>query len=102
MNHELRAPLGTSHTALPAARRIAVNRRAFLRDGAVAVGLPFLEGLPERSAWASSPAATDSTSCSLPAPTASTTILPICCCTSMKSAFAERIERTDTAAVFSR
>lgn len=52
MNHELRAPLGTSHTALPAARRIAVNRRAFLRAGAVAVGLPFLEGLPERSAWA--------------------------------------------------
>jgi len=29
-----------------------VNRRAFLRGaGAVAVGLPFLEGLPERSAW---------------------------------------------------
>jgi hypothetical protein len=35
------------------ARRNAVNRRAFLRGaGAVAVGLPFLEGLPERSAWA--------------------------------------------------
>jgi len=29
-----------------------INRRAFLRAGAVAVGLPFLEGLPERSAWA--------------------------------------------------
>lgn len=29
-----------------------VNRRAFLRGaGAVAIGLPFLEGLPERSAW---------------------------------------------------
>jgi len=35
------------------ARRNAVNRRAFLRGaGTVAVGLPFLEGLPERSAWA--------------------------------------------------
>jgi hypothetical protein len=31
----------------------SINRRAFLRGaGAVAVGLPFLEGLPERSAWA--------------------------------------------------
>jgi hypothetical protein len=29
-----------------------VNRRAFLRAGAVAIGLPFLEGLPDRSAWA--------------------------------------------------
>lgn len=30
-----------------------VNRRAFLRGaGAVAIGLPFLEGLPARSAWA--------------------------------------------------
>ena len=30
-----------------------VNRRAFLRGaGAVAIGLPFLEGLPLRSAWA--------------------------------------------------
>jgi hypothetical protein len=30
-----------------------VNRRAFLRGaGAVAIGLPFLEGLPMRSAWA--------------------------------------------------
>jgi len=33
--------------------RSRVNRRAFLRGaGAVAIGLPFLEGLPERSAWA--------------------------------------------------
>lgn len=31
------------------------NRRAFLRGvGGVALGLPFLEGLPERSAWAQS------------------------------------------------
>ena len=34
-------------------RKNAINRRAFLRGaGTVAVGLPFLEGLPERSAWA--------------------------------------------------
>ena len=33
-------------------QRSEVNRRAFLRAGAVAVGLPFLEGLPGRSAWA--------------------------------------------------
>lgn len=34
-------------------KRSRVNRRAFLRGtGAVAIGLPFLEGLPERSAWA--------------------------------------------------
>jgi hypothetical protein len=34
-------------------RRNAINRRAFLRGaGTVAIGLPFLEGLPERSAWA--------------------------------------------------
>lgn len=32
--------------------RSGVNRRAFLRAGAVAIGLPFLEGLPLRSAWA--------------------------------------------------
>jgi hypothetical protein len=32
-----------------------INRRAFLRGaGGVAIGLPFLEGLPERSAWAQS------------------------------------------------
>jgi hypothetical protein len=34
-------------------KRFAINRRAFLRGAAgVAIGLPFLEGLPERSAWA--------------------------------------------------
>lgn len=34
-------------------KRSQVNRRAFLRGvGTVAIGLPFLEGLPERSAWA--------------------------------------------------
>lgn len=34
-------------------RKNAINRRAFLRGaGTVAIGLPFLEGLPERSAWA--------------------------------------------------
>jgi hypothetical protein len=38
-----------------AARRNRINRRAFLRGaGTVAIGLPFLEGLPERSAWAAS------------------------------------------------
>jgi len=38
---------------LPGAiRRNKINRRAFLRAGTVAIGLPFLEGLPERSAWA--------------------------------------------------
>jgi hypothetical protein len=32
-----------------------INRRAFLRGmGTIAVGLPFLEGVPERSAWAQS------------------------------------------------
>ena len=35
------------------ARKNAINRRAFLRGaGTVAIGLPFLEGLPEQSAWA--------------------------------------------------
>lgn len=34
-------------------RRKVVNRRAFLYGaGGIALGLPFLEGLPERSAWA--------------------------------------------------
>jgi hypothetical protein len=34
-------------------KRHAVNRRAFLYGaGGIAIGLPFLEGLPERSAWA--------------------------------------------------
>jgi hypothetical protein len=38
--------------AQPKSRR-GLNRRAFLRGaGAVAIGLPFLEGLPFRSAWA--------------------------------------------------
>jgi hypothetical protein len=36
-----------------ARKPIAINRRAFLRGAAgVAIALPFLEGLPERSAWA--------------------------------------------------
>jgi hypothetical protein len=35
--------------------RARINRRAFLRGaGTVAIGLPFLEGLQERSAWAQS------------------------------------------------
>ena len=34
-------------------RRKVINRRAFLYGaGTIAIGLPFLEGLPERSAWA--------------------------------------------------
>ena len=34
-------------------RKKTVNRRAFLYGaGGIAIGLPFLEGLPERSAWA--------------------------------------------------
>lgn len=38
-----------------AKNRRQVNRRAFLRGaGGVAIGLPFLESLPERSAWAQS------------------------------------------------
>jgi hypothetical protein len=37
------------------AKRSILNRRAFLRGaGGIAIGLPFLEGLPERSAWAQS------------------------------------------------
>jgi len=44
--------LGAGLRALPFTSRTRLNRRAFLRAGAVAVGLPFLEGLPERSAWA--------------------------------------------------
>lgn len=33
-------------------QRRGINRRAFLRGaGTIAIGLPFLEGLPERSAW---------------------------------------------------
>lgn len=35
------------------AKRSRVSRRAFLRGaGTIGVALPFLEGLPERSAWA--------------------------------------------------
>jgi hypothetical protein len=35
------------------AKRHVVNRRAFLYGaGGIAIGLPYLEGLPERSAWA--------------------------------------------------
>jgi hypothetical protein len=42
-------------TSPEAVRRNAINRRAFLRGaGTVAIGLPFLEGLQERSAWAQS------------------------------------------------
>jgi hypothetical protein len=43
---------GRSPARLPSPPHVPVNRRAFLRAGAVAIGLPFLEGLPERSAWA--------------------------------------------------
>ncbi|WP_437283517.1 DUF1552 domain-containing protein [Sorangium sp. So ce375] len=39
------APPSTAH-------RRGMNRRAFLRAGGVAIALPFLEGLPSRSAWA--------------------------------------------------
>jgi hypothetical protein len=52
VSHQPAAPLGSLATRLPFNRRTPVNRRAFLRAGAVAIGLPFLEGLPERSAWA--------------------------------------------------
>lgn len=52
MSHLGSAPLGSSLSRLPLQRASLVNRRAFLRAGAVAVGLPFLESLPERSAWA--------------------------------------------------
>jgi hypothetical protein len=36
----------------PPVEKYRINRRAFLRAGGIAVGLPFLEGLPERSAFA--------------------------------------------------
>jgi hypothetical protein len=52
VSHDVSAPLGSSLSKLPFHRPHAVNRRAFLRAGAVAVGLPFLESLPDRSAWA--------------------------------------------------
>jgi hypothetical protein len=42
-----------SELSRPVRKRSVVNRRAFLRGaGTVAIGLPFLEGLPARSAWA--------------------------------------------------
>jgi hypothetical protein len=38
---------------MPNRNRGTVKRRAFLRAaGGIAIGLPFLEGMPERSAWA--------------------------------------------------
>jgi hypothetical protein len=52
MSHHPSAPLGNSFSPLSFTRRRPINRRAFLRAGAIAVGLPFLEGLPTRSAWA--------------------------------------------------
>ena len=42
----------TNLTHSHVARRRGINRRAFLRAGGIAIGLPFLEGLPLRSAWA--------------------------------------------------
>ena len=45
-------PLRSWPARLPFARKPSINRRAFLRAGGIAIGLPFLEGLPERSAWA--------------------------------------------------
>lgn len=52
MSHERSTPLGSGLAPLPFTRRSPLNRRAFLRAGTVAIGLPFLEGLPDRSAWA--------------------------------------------------
>jgi len=52
VNHHRSTSFGGSLARPSFARPAAVNRRAFLRAGAVAIGLPFLEGLPERSAWA--------------------------------------------------
>jgi len=49
---KLSGPLGSGLATLPFKKRSVMNRRAFLRAGAIAVGLPFLEGLPARSAWA--------------------------------------------------
>ena len=50
----MRLPRSTASSPLVGHQhRPTVNRRAFLRAaGTVAIGLPFLEGLPERSAWA--------------------------------------------------
>ena len=52
MKHHRSTPFDRSPARLPSPQHAPVNRRAFLRAGAVAIGLPFLEGLPERSAWA--------------------------------------------------
>jgi hypothetical protein len=52
MSDRVSAPLGSNLSSLPIVRRRGINRRAFLRAGAIAVGRPFLEGLPLRSAWA--------------------------------------------------
>jgi hypothetical protein len=51
-DHPQSTPLGDRLAPLPLVQRRGVNRRAFLRAGAIAIGLPFLEGLPLRSAWA--------------------------------------------------
>lgn len=48
MNSKIVTNLTHPHVA----RRPGINRRAFLRAGGVAIALPFLEGLPSRSAWA--------------------------------------------------
>ncbi|WP_437332501.1 DUF1552 domain-containing protein [Sorangium sp. So ce394] len=48
MNSKIVTNLTQPHVA----RRRGMNRRAFLRAGGVAIALPFLEGLPSRSAWA--------------------------------------------------
>lgn len=50
--HQPSRPLGHDLAPVAAPRRQGVNRRAFLRAGTIAIGLPFLEGLPLRSAWA--------------------------------------------------
>jgi hypothetical protein len=48
-------PFNRPKIKLEGANRSRLNRRAFLRGaGTVAIGLPFLEGLPDRSAWAQS------------------------------------------------
>ncbi|WP_438022024.1 DUF1552 domain-containing protein [Sorangium sp. So ce233] len=48
MNSKIVTNLAHPHVA----PRRGINRRAFLRAGGVAIALPFLEGLPSRSAWA--------------------------------------------------
>lgn len=51
-HHPISTPLGSGLQLVHGVRKRPINRRAFLRAGAVAIGLPFLEGLPDRSAWA--------------------------------------------------